>query len=129
MCSPIFPGPDSHRRTIRVAKSLRPLRLGNYCFGECKGRDPAACTLQKYYEDLEQLGCLLPDVADEIELIRMYGAETLAVTLNDEGGTHEELAEYRQRLSQQLQLPVVCPLHEGTEGLLPVIGEIISQHQ
>ena len=66
---------------------------------------------------------------DEIELIRMYGAQTLAVTLNDEGGTREELVDYRQRLSQQLRLPVVCPLHEGTEGLLPVIRRFISQHQ
>jgi uncharacterized NAD-dependent epimerase/dehydratase family protein len=84
---------------------------------------------RKYYEDLEHLNCLMPDVKDEIELIRMYGAQTLAVTLNDEGGTREELAEYRQILSEQLQLPVVCPLHEGTEGLLPDIRRFISQHQ
>jgi hypothetical protein len=68
-------------------------------------------------------------VKDEIELIRMYGAQTLAVTLNDEGGTREELADVQQRLSQQLLLPVVCPLHEGMETLLPVIRQFISQHQ
>jgi uncharacterized NAD-dependent epimerase/dehydratase family protein len=84
---------------------------------------------RKYFEDLEHLYCLLPDVKDEIELIRMYGAQTLAVTLNDEGGTREELADVQQRLSQRLQLPVVCPLHEGMETLLPVIRQFISQHQ
>ena len=85
---------------------------------------------RKYYEDLEHLYCLLPDVKDEIELIGMYGAQTLAVTLNGEGGTREELSDYRQDLAQQLQLPVVCPLYEGTTDLLPVIRQFISQqHQ
>ena len=84
---------------------------------------------RKYHEDLEHLGCLLPDVKDEIELIRMYGAQTLAVTLNGEGGTREALADHRLRLSQQLQLPVVSPLHEGTAALLPVIRQFISHHQ
>lgn len=84
---------------------------------------------RKYYEDLEHLYCLLPDVKDEIELMRIYGAQTLAVTLNGEGGTRGELSDYRQKLSQRLQLPVVCPLHEGTAALLPVIRQFISQHQ
>jgi len=83
---------------------------------------------RKYYEDLEHLSCLLPDVKGEIELIRMYGAQTLAITLNGEGGTQEELADYRQELAQQLQLPVVCPLQEGTAALLPVIRQFISRH-
>ena len=84
---------------------------------------------RKYHEDLEHLGCLMPDIKEEIELIRIYGAQTLAVTLNGEGGTREALADYRLRLSQQLQLPVVCPLHEGTAALLPVIRLFISRHQ
>ena len=82
-----------------------------------------------YYEELEHLNCRLPDVKDEIELIRMYGAKTLAVTLNGEGGSRQELTEYRQNLAQQLQLPVVSPLHEGTQFLLPVIHRFLSQHQ
>ena len=85
---------------------------------------------RKHYEDLEHLNCLMPEVKDEIELIRMYGAQTLAVALNGEGGTDEELSDYRQDLAQRLQLPVVCPLHEGTAALLPVIRRFISrQHQ
>ena len=82
---------------------------------------------REHYEELEHLGCLLPDVKNEIELIRMYGAQTLAVTLNGEGGTREKLTEYQQKLAQRLQLPVVCPLYEGTEALLPVIKSFIMQ--
>ena len=65
---------------------------------------------RKYYEDLEHLNCLLPDVKDEIELIRMYGAQTLAVTLNGEGGTREELADYRQR---------TCPTTPASRRMSP----------
>ena len=86
--------------------------------------------LRKYYEDLEHLNCLLPDVEEEIELIRRYGAQTLAVALNGEGGTREELFDYQRKLARKLQLPVVCPLEKGTASLLPVIRQFISQqHQ
>ena len=83
--------------------------------------------LRKYYEDLEHLKCLLPDVEEEIELIRKYGAQTLAVALNGEGGTREELFDYQRELARKLQLPVVCPLEEGTTSLLPVIRRFMSQ--
>ncbi|CAB1062920.1 Protein often near L-alanine-DL-glutamate epimerase (cell wall recycling) [Olavius sp. associated proteobacterium Delta 1] len=80
-----------------------------------------------HYEELERLGCRLPDVADEIKLIKMYGAETLAVSLNGEGGTGEDLIRYRDELTQRLGLPVIRPLQEGVVGLLPVIQHFISQ--
>jgi uncharacterized NAD-dependent epimerase/dehydratase family protein len=83
---------------------------------------------REYYEDLEHLNCRLPDVKDEIELVRMYGASVLAVTLNGEGGTGKELTKYRRNLAQQLNLPVVCPLEDGVESLLPIIRKHISQH-
>jgi uncharacterized NAD-dependent epimerase/dehydratase family protein len=81
-----------------------------------------------HYEELESLGCRLPDVADEIELIKMYGAKTLAVCLNGEGGSEEDLIRYQDELSQKLGLPVIRPLQDGVEGLLPVIRHFISQY-
>ena len=79
-----------------------------------------------HYEELESLGCRLPDIADEIELIKMYGAKTLAVSLNGEGGTGEDLIRYQDELAQKLGLPVIRPLQEGVEGLLPVIRRFMS---
>jgi uncharacterized NAD-dependent epimerase/dehydratase family protein len=51
----------------------------------------------------------------------MYGAETLAVTLNGHGGDEQDLAAYQQKLAGKLALPVVRPLAEGVEALLPSI--------
>jgi uncharacterized NAD-dependent epimerase/dehydratase family protein len=82
---------------------------------------------RKYFDELESAGCLLPSVEDEIDLIKKYGARTLAVTLNGSGGTSGELAEYQTMLADKLQIPVVRPLEEGVESLIPVIREYIDE--
>jgi uncharacterized NAD-dependent epimerase/dehydratase family protein len=81
-----------------------------------------------FYEELEKLGCRLPAVEDEISLIKMYGAQTLAVSLNGEGGTEEEIIRFQQELAQKLGIPVIRPLQEGVADLLPVIRDFMSQN-
>ncbi|HYX21360.1 MAG TPA: DUF1611 domain-containing protein, partial [Thermoanaerobaculia bacterium] len=51
-----------------------------------------------HYESAEEFGLRIPPVADEIDLIRRYGARTLAVTLNGEGMSPEALRAEQQRL-------------------------------
>jgi len=82
---------------------------------------------RRHYEELERLGCRLPDVQDEIELIKMFGAETLAVTLNGESGAEEDLIDYQDELAQRLGLPVIRPLQDGVTDLLPVIRRFIPK--
>jgi hypothetical protein len=67
------------------------------------------------------VGCRLPEIENEISLIRAYGAETLGVTLNGTGGTLKELADYRDQLSARLSIPVLLPLQGGVTALVPVI--------
>ncbi len=81
-----------------------------------------------FYEELDKWGCRLPAVEDEINLIKMYGAQTLAVSLNGAGGTGEELIPYQQELAQKLGIPVIRPLQEGVADLLPVIRRFMSQN-
>lgn len=81
---------------------------------------------RKYFDELESAGCLIPSVEDEIDLIKKYGAKTLAVTLNGSGGTPGELEEYQTVLADKLQIPVVRPLEEGVEALIPIIREYID---
>jgi uncharacterized NAD-dependent epimerase/dehydratase family protein len=79
-----------------------------------------------HYEDLEEFGLRIPPVSDEIDLIRRYGAKTLAVTLNGEGMTPEALRAEQQRLRWALGIPVVRPLEEGVGALLPVVREFLA---
>ncbi len=79
------------------------------------------------YEGTEEFHCKIFPIESEIELIKMYGSEVLAVTLNGEHMTLDELKSFRDNLQQKLGIPVVLPLEEGVEGLLPVIKNYTSR--
>ena len=80
------------------------------------------------YDDLEDVGCLLPDLLSEIKLIEMYGTQVIAITLNGEGGSEKDLADYARDLETQLEIPVVRPLEQGADRLLPVIRKFMDAH-
>ncbi len=74
-----------------------------------------------FFEGFEEEGYRIPPVGEEIELIRLLGARTLALALNGEELTTEELQASRHSLEEEFQIPVVLPLEEGVEALVPVI--------
>jgi uncharacterized NAD-dependent epimerase/dehydratase family protein len=80
-----------------------------------------------HFEGLEELGCSIPPVAREIELIRDYGARVLAVALNGEGLAPGRLTAERDGLERELGIPVALPLEEGVERLLPALREYLRQ--
>lgn len=80
---------------------------------------------RKLFADLEDLGCRIPPVKNEIDLIKNYGAETLAVTLSEEGSDEHEMVAAQKQLAQELSLPVIRPLIEGVEALVPMILEFM----
>jgi uncharacterized NAD-dependent epimerase/dehydratase family protein len=81
------------------------------------------------YESAEEFGLRIPPVADEIDLIRRYGARTLAVTLNGEGMSPEALRAEQQRLRWGLGIPVIRPLEEGVGALIPVVREFLASQK
>jgi len=96
--------------------------------GNVKGVILQYTPFRKYYDTTEDFGCLLPDVADEIRLIEMYGTKVLAVALNGTGGSKQDLKQYRQPLETRLNIPVVLPLEDGLSSLLPLIRRFINEH-
>lgn len=98
--------------------------------------DPAAIILQHtpfrdIFEDWEHLdhpALKIPDVEDEIHLIREYGKEVMAVTLNGTGGTGEQFIKYQQALHEKIGKPVIRPLQEGMDTLLPIIRRLIQKN-
>jgi len=80
-----------------------------------------------HFDGLEQSAGPLPTVQQEMDLIRAYGAETLAVCLNGEEGTADELRAHQERLAAELAIPVIRPLEEGLGALLPKIQGIIGR--
>jgi uncharacterized NAD-dependent epimerase/dehydratase family protein len=70
----------------------------------------------------------LPSLAEEVALIRLYGAQVLAVTLSGEGMDPADLLEAQRAIAGELGLPVVRPLEEGADPLLPLVRAYL-QHQ
>ena len=81
---------------------------------------------RRYFEDYEDFGCAIPPIAEEIDLIRLLGADVWAVTLFTKGMTPDEARADRARLADTLGLPVVLPLEDGADELVDVVRERID---
>ena len=79
---------------------------------------------RKHFEDTPTP---IPSVESEIALIKSYGAEVLAITLNEQGMSEVDMKAYQQSLQESLGIPVVRPLKEGVEKLLPAIQHFMQQ--
>jgi uncharacterized NAD-dependent epimerase/dehydratase family protein len=80
-----------------------------------------------YFDDNEQLGIKIPSVASEIQLIGLYGAEVLAVTLNTAGLSLEQAREYQREYQQELNLPVILPLEEGVDQIIDLVKQKLEK--
>lgn len=94
--------------------------------------DASAVVLQhnparKQYKDMEYYPAFIPDTKDEIELIRIYGAPTVAITLNTAKMKESDARDYAREYQQKLQIPVILPLEDGVESLVPVFEAMIKK--
>ena len=71
----------------------------------------------------------IPPIDEEIELVRLLGARTLALALNGKGMTPEALREARAALEQSLRIPVALPLEEGVASLVPVLQNFVADER
>lgn len=81
---------------------------------------------RKYYDHMEAWGPI-PPIETEIALIRQYGAEVLAVALNTEDCTPEEALQFQKELSAALNLPVMLPLEQGVDRIIPLIQNLLQK--
>jgi uncharacterized NAD-dependent epimerase/dehydratase family protein len=82
---------------------------------------------RKQYKDMEFYPAFIPDPIDEIELIRIYGAPTVALTVNTAKMTIEAARAYAAQYSKSLDIPVVLPLEDGVDSLVPIFNEMIKK--
>jgi uncharacterized NAD-dependent epimerase/dehydratase family protein len=84
---------------------------------------------REFFEGYEEQQLRIPSVADEIALIAMYGATTLAVTLNGAHVGADELLAQQQSYQRELGIPVLRPLEEGLDRLVPVMQAYIEEQR
>lgn len=97
------------------------------CSGGAKGVILQHPVGRKYFNHGSDVLYPLPSLDEEIELIKMYGATVLAVTLNTSSLKEESWQQAKQRIAEKIDLPVVCPREEGVSALLPIIKRFIAQ--
>lgn len=73
------------------------------------------------FKGFSYLEVSIPEPADEIELIRQYGVETIALTLSSEDADAEVTAQLATQYRDQLGIPVADPL---SDDLLEVVNAI-----
>ena len=78
-----------------------------------------------YFSGFEEGQWKLPSVASEVELIRYYGSEVIALTLNTEGLSEEEARRYQQQYQDELGIPTLLPLEDGLEALASIIQPLL----
>ncbi|MCI0750563.1 MAG: DUF1611 domain-containing protein [Flammeovirgaceae bacterium] len=81
---------------------------------------------RKHYKDMDFYPAYIADPKDEIELIKIYGANTVALTINTTKMTTEEARAYVKEKEKELGIPVVLPLEDGVEKLIPVFEKLIN---
>ncbi len=61
-------------------------------------------------------------VQQDLDLIRIYGAQVIAIALNGDESTPGELVQTQEQLRAQTGLPVVRPLEEGVAELVQAVS-------
>ncbi len=82
---------------------------------------------RKHYKDMEFYPALVAGPESEIELIRIYGAPTVALTINTAKMQEAEAREYAKRAQQKLNIPAILPLEDGVESLIPLFEAMIKK--
>ena len=83
--------------------------------------------IRKRYKDMEYYPADIPTPKEEVELIKIYGAPTVALTINTSRMKVHEARQFAGQYEKELGIPVVLPLEDGVEKLIPVFEKLIKQ--
>ncbi|MBT1700733.1 DUF1611 domain-containing protein [Fulvivirgaceae bacterium PWU4] len=82
---------------------------------------------RKQYKDMEFYPAYIPDPKDEIALIKIYGANTVALTVNTAKMKEQDARDYASKYEKDLGIPVVLPLEDGVQSLVPLFEAMIKK--
>jgi uncharacterized NAD-dependent epimerase/dehydratase family protein len=83
------------------------------------------CPGREFFIDFEHLECPIPQAAEEVALIQAYGVPVLAVSINASGLEEAAARDLRQELEDSLGIPVLLPLEDGVDRLVPKLRQLL----
>lgn len=97
------------------------------CSAMAKGVILQYAPKQKYFlADNNRKLLPIPPIEEEMELIRLYGAQPLAVTLNSSNLSIKELFKEQKKLENLLGVPVVSPMEHGMGEIIPIVKDYVE---
>lgn len=82
---------------------------------------------KRVYYDNEMHWGKIPDVKSEIEIIEKFNANVIALVLNTEHCDIEDAKYFQNKYSKELSIPVLLPMEEGLNKLLPVVQDLVRK--
>ncbi len=84
---------------------------------------------RKKYKGMEDYKDNIPDVKDEIALIKTYGAPTVALTVNTMKMKEADARAWAEAKEKQLGIPTILPLEDGVEKLVQIFEKMIKDYR
>ncbi len=81
---------------------------------------------RKKYKGMESYKDNIPEVKDEIALIKTYGAPTVALTVNTMKMKEADAREWAEAKEKELGIATILPLEDGVEKLVPIFEKMIK---
>src|SRR5882724_5940187 len=81
---------------------------------------------RKKYKGMEDYKDNIPEVKDEIDLIKIYGAPTVALTVNTMKMKEIEARAWAATKEKELGITTILPLEDGVEKLVPIFKKMIE---
>ncbi|RVU23603.1 DUF1611 domain-containing protein [Sandaracinomonas limnophila] len=78
---------------------------------------------RKYFDNEEHWG-EIPTVESEIEIIEKLGSKVIALAINTEECTTEEAFAFQEEYEIKLGLPVLLPIQEGVDKIIPILKRL-----
>ncbi len=82
---------------------------------------------RKQYKGLENYPAYIPKIKDEIDLIKIYGAPTVSVTVNTMKMKEADARAYAAEQEKELGIPVILPLEDGVGRLVDIFKKMIGK--
>ena len=80
---------------------------------------------RQYYEHMESWGAI-HSLKSEIELIRMYDSQVIAIAINTEDCTEDQAIHFQAMYEKELNIPVLLPLQQGVDRIIPILRNLFS---
>ena len=76
---------------------------------------------RKHFDGWEHVDAIMPSLESEIDLIKSYGKDVIAITLNTQGMTDQEKIFHKKSIATDLNIPVFLPIDEGMDGIVEIL--------